>query len=293
MGVSQCPQRLLPDGGPPRTASGLTLADHLYYADMVALVTGGGRGIGQGVALRLAQEGWAVAVTARSSDQLQETVQRSAGRLIAVVADVADPTSVKNMVRRVEEELGSVTLLVNNAGTGDPLGPFWENEPDAWWRCQEVNLRGPMLCCREVLPGMIAGKNGRIINVVSGAGCQPFPDMSAYVTSKTALIRFSEQLAMELQPHGVSVFPIRPGIVRTAMVEGARHRLPFVQELLDAGKDVTPDVVAELVLFLASGKADVLSGRLFSVDEDVEEIVRLAQEVRRDDLYALRVRKLV
>jgi NAD(P)-dependent dehydrogenase (short-subunit alcohol dehydrogenase family) len=259
---------------------------------MVALVTGGGRGIGQGIALRLAKEGWAVAVTARSADQLQQTAQLAQGRMIAVAADVSDPNSVKAMAREVKEKLGSVTLLVNNAGAAGPLGPFWENDPDDWWRCQQVNLRGPMLCCREILPDMIAGRAGRIINVVSGAGCQPFADMSAYVTSKTALIRFSEQLALELEPHGVSVFPIRPGIVRTAMVEDARHRLPFVQQMLDDGMAVTPDVVADLVLLLASGRADALSGRMFSVDEDVEEIVSRAAEVRRDELYTLRVKKL-
>jgi NAD(P)-dependent dehydrogenase (short-subunit alcohol dehydrogenase family) len=259
---------------------------------MVALVTGGGRGIGQGVALRLAKERWAVAVSARSADQLTETVGRSEGRMIAVVADVADPDSVKAMVREVEGTLGRITLLVNNAGAAGPLGPFWENDSEDWWRCQQVNLRGPMLCCREILPGMIAGKTGRIINIVSGAGCQPFADMSAYVTSKTALIRFSEQLALELQPYAVSVFPIRPGIVRTAMVEASRDRLPFVQKLLDDGLEVTPDVVADLVLFLASGRADALSGRLFSVGEDVEEIVRRAPDVYRDELYALRVRNL-
>jgi NAD(P)-dependent dehydrogenase (short-subunit alcohol dehydrogenase family) len=127
---------------------------------MVALVTGGGRGIGQGVALRLAKQGWAVAVSARSADQLTETVGRSEGRMIAVVADVADPDSVKAMVREVEGTLGRITLLVNNAGAAGPLGPFWENDPEDWWRCQQVNLRGPMLCCREILPGMIAGKAG-------------------------------------------------------------------------------------------------------------------------------------
>lgn len=259
---------------------------------MVALVTGGGRGIGKGIALRLAEEGWAVAVAARSADQLEQTVQLGDGRMIAVTADVADPSSVKAMVRDVKARLGSVTLLVNNAGTGGPLGPFLENDPEDWWRCQQVNLRGPMLCCREFLPGMIAGKGGRIINVVSGAGCQPFPDMSAYVTSKTALIRFSEQLALELQPRGVSVFSVRPGIVRTAMVEQARHRLPFVQKLLDDGMEVTPDIVANLVLFLAAGRADALTGRVFSVGEDAEEIVRRSSEVYRDELYALRVRTL-
>ena len=149
-----------------------------------------------------------------------------------------------------------------------------------------------MLCCRQILPGMTARKNGRIINVVSNAGCQALPDMSAYVTSKTALIRFSEQLAVELQPYGVSVFAIHPGSVRTAMVEEARHKIPIIQEILDAGKAVTPDVAADLILFLASGQADALSGHFFSVDEDAKEIVRRASDVRGNNLYSLRVRKL-
>src|SRR5205807_8356366 len=96
---------------------GFISRNHLYWAGMVALVTGGGRGIGRGIALRLAKEGWAVAVTARSADQLQETVHQSDGRVIAVPADVADHESVKKMVLRVEGTLGRVTLLVNNAGT--------------------------------------------------------------------------------------------------------------------------------------------------------------------------------
>jgi NAD(P)-dependent dehydrogenase (short-subunit alcohol dehydrogenase family) len=258
---------------------------------MVALVTGGGRGIGQCVALRLAQEGWAVAVTARSADQLQETVRQSGHQVMAVTADVAAPESVKKMVYQVEEALGPVTLLVNNAGTGGPTGPFWENDPDQWWQSQEVNLRGPMLCCRQILPSMAARKSGRIINVVSLGGCQAVPDISAYVVSKTALIRFSEQLAIELQPHGVSVFAIHPGAVRTAMVEEARHKIPLIQQMLDA-RAVPPDVAAELVLFLASGQADALSGRFFSVDEDAKEIVRRASEVRGNDFYSLRMRTL-
>jgi NAD(P)-dependent dehydrogenase (short-subunit alcohol dehydrogenase family) len=198
---------------------------------------------------------------------------------------------VKALVRSAEYMAGPVDLLVNNAATGGPFGPFWESNPEAWWRCQEVNLRGPMLCCRELAPGMIARQAGRIINVVSGAGVQAFPDMSSYVVSKTALIRLSEQLALELKPHGISVFPIRPGLVRTAMAEEAREKLPYIQKLFDEGREVTPDVVANLVLTLASGIADSLSGRLFSVDDNVEQIVRRAEEVHAHALYLLRVRE--
>lgn len=257
---------------------------------MVALVTGGGRGIGRGIALRLAKEGWSVAITARSADQLSETMKAAEGRVFAVPADVSNRVAVKALLRAVDDSLGPVSLLVNNAATGGPFGPFWESNPEEWWRTQEINMRGPMLLCRELLNGMIARQSGRIVNVVSGAGCQAYADMSSYVVSKTALIRFSEQLALELKPHGISVFPIRPGLVRTAMLEEARPRLPFVQEMLDRGLENTPDAVAELVLTLASGAADSLSGRLFSVGDDVAEIVRRADQVIEGDLQLLRVR---
>jgi len=255
---------------------------------MVALVTGGGRGIGQGIALRLAKEGYTVAAVARSADQLAETVKLAAGPMLAVVCDVANPASVSAMAREVKEKLGPVDLLVNNAGIGDPFGKFWELDPEEWWHCQEVNLRGPMLCCREVLPSMVARRTGCIINVVSGAGNQAFPDMSSYVVSKTALVRFSEQLALELASDTIGVFPIRPGLVRTAMVEAALPRLPLIQKMFDDGLENNVDVVADLVLKLASGAANRLSGRLFSVGDNVDEIVRRADEIRKNDDRLLR-----
>jgi NAD(P)-dependent dehydrogenase (short-subunit alcohol dehydrogenase family) len=259
---------------------------------MTALVTGGGRGIGRGIALRLAKAGMAVAVSARSADQLDETVSMAGGKMIAVAADVADPPSARAMVREVEARLGPVDLLINNAGIGGPFGPIWEADADEWWRCQEVNLRGPFVCCREILPGMIARKSGRIINIVSGAGCQAFPDMSAYVAGKTALIRLSEQIAVEAAPHGVCAFALRPGIVRTAMLEEALPKMPILQKMLDDGREVSPDVVADLVLLLASGRADALSGRILSIYDDQNEILRRAADVVKDELYLLRVRAL-
>ena len=259
---------------------------------MTALVTGGGRGIGRAIALALANAGWSVAVTARSASELNETANLSPNRMLALPADITNPSDVRSTIQQTAKELGPIDLLVNNAGMAGPFGPFWENNPAEWWRNQEVNVLGPMLCCREVLPTMIARKSGRIINVASGAGCQPFPELSAYVVSKTALVRFSEQLAFELRPHGVSVFPIHPGTVRTRMVEESRVRLPYMQAILDRGADVPPEAAANLVLMLASGCADSLSGRFFSVNENVDEIIRRAEEVRSRDLYLLRLRNL-
>jgi NAD(P)-dependent dehydrogenase (short-subunit alcohol dehydrogenase family) len=255
---------------------------------MITLVTGGGRGIGRSIALALSRAGWSVAVTSRSRNELEETASAPQNRMLTVPADITNPAEVHAMTERVEKDLGPVDLLVNNAGMAGPLGPFWENDPAEWWRNQEVNLRGPMLCCREILPGMIARRTGRIVNVASGAGCRSFPEMSAYVVSKTGLIRFSEQLALELSRHGVSVFSIHPGTVRTRMVDESRARLAYIQAILDRGQDVTPDAAADLVLKLASGCADSLSGRMFSVTENVDEIVSRADEIRSRELYLLR-----
>ncbi len=145
---------------------------------------------------------------------------------------------------------------------------------------------------------MVAAGRGRIINVASGAGTLPIPYMSAYVSSKAALIRFSETLAGELKKPGVSVFSIQPGTVRTAMAEDllasteGRRWLPWFKQIFDEGQDVTADPATELVLFLASGKADALSGRFFAVPEDPAKVVERGGEVKRDDLYTLRMRGL-
>jgi NAD(P)-dependent dehydrogenase (short-subunit alcohol dehydrogenase family) len=262
---------------------------------MIALITGGGRGIGRAVALRLAKSGGSVAIAARSADELAETAaiaEAAGGRMLAVTADVACAEDVRTMVERTERELGPIDLLVNNAGAAGPMTPFWETDPEDWWRCQEVNVLGPMLCCRYVVPGMIGRHTGRIINLTSGAGTRAIPNLGPYAISKASVIRFSEQLALDLGPHGITVFPIRPGIVQTRMVESVRQNVPLVQSLLDQGRGVPPEATADLVEYLASGKADSLSGYLFSVQENWDEMVRRSEEIRREEMYVLRLREL-
>jgi NAD(P)-dependent dehydrogenase (short-subunit alcohol dehydrogenase family) len=190
-----------------------------------------------------------------------------------------------------------VDLLVNNAGAGGPIGPLAQTDPDDWWRCLEVNLRGPLLCARAVLPGMLARRRGRIVNVASGAGAQAIPYLSAYVVGKTALIRLTENLAAEVQGQGVSVFAIQPGTVRTAMAEAAltseagRRWMPWFREVFERGLDVPPGHAARLVLWLASGQADALSGHFFDVGDDVAGLAARAEEVRRKGVGLLRLRR--
>jgi len=267
----------------------------------IALVTGGGRGLGRAFAIGLAQARARVAVVARSADQVEETarmIRDAGGTAIAITADVSDPSSVSAMYREVERALGPVDVLVNNAGAGGPFGPTWEGSAEDWWRAFEVNVRGPFLTSHAVLPSMLARGRGRIINIASGAGTRPIPYMSAYVSSKGALIRFTEVLAVETQEYGVSIFAIQPGTVKTAMVEdvlntpGSERWFPWLRQILDGGQDVTTEPSTNLVLYLASGKADALSGRFFIVPEDPADVVGRADEVKRDDLYTLRLGRL-
>src|SRR6516164_7791947 len=146
---------------------------------------------------------------------------RPAGGALAIRCDVTCRREVAGMAAAVEEALGPVDLLVNNAGRFGPVGPLAATDPDDWWQALEVNLRGPLYCTRAVLPGMLARGYGRIVNVSSGVGLTAIPMLSAYVVSKTALYRLSENLAAETREHGVTVFAIDPGLVRTAISESA------------------------------------------------------------------------
>lgn len=264
----------------------------------VAIVTGGGRGIGRAIAQSLAAAGAAIAVLARSAKELEETValiQRAGGRARAFVADVTDRDAVTRAVRETEKTFGPVEILVNNAGAVKPLGPAWEGDPGEWWRTVEVNLRGPFLCTHAVLPGMVSRRRGRIINVSSGAGTIPLTYFSAYVASKTALIRFTECVAAETKPHGIAAFSISPGTVRTAMAEYSlgtaegQKWLPWFKQFFDEGLDVPAERPARLVLELASGKADALSGRMLSIADDLELLAQHVGEIERDNLLTLRM----
>jgi NAD(P)-dependent dehydrogenase (short-subunit alcohol dehydrogenase family) len=264
-----------------------------------ALVTGGGRGLGREMALHLAAAGAAVAVVARSAAELDETaaaVERSGGRVLPLVADVTDAAAVDRAVDAAERALGPLDLLVNNAGHGGDPGPVWELDPEAWWRTQEVNVRGTFLGTRAALARMVPRRRGRVINVSSRAGNVGIPYASAYVTSKTAVTRLTEIAAADARPHGVCVFAIEPGTVRTEMTrqllesDAGRRWLPWYREIFDTGRDATPDEGARLVLRLATGVADALSGRFISRADDLDALVRDAEAIVRDERLVLRLR---
>jgi 3-oxoacyl-[acyl-carrier protein] reductase len=241
-----------------------------------ALVTGGGRGIGANVARALAGDGWSVVVAARSRDEIDEVAREIGGR--AVELDVTSRDSVDRAVA----EAGDVDLLVANAGISSRDDRTWETDPDEWWRTFEVNVRGVYLCVRAVVPGMIERGGGRIVITGSGAAYLPGSSNAAYSASKAAVWRFGEVLAAQLAEHGIPVFVISPGLVRTAMTEDFGDNAPWTP----------PELAPELVRKLATGRYDALAGRYIHAEhDDVDELLARADEIRELDLNTIRLRR--
>lgn len=261
----------------------------------VALVTGGGRGVGRVIALALARAGARVAVASRTEAELEQVVaEAGASEMIPVVLDVTDERAVPTAVAHVEAQLGPTTLLVNNAGTLDAIGPLWEASPDSWRRDVETTLHGAFNLCRAVVPGMVERRRGRVVNVSSGMAVRAAPFQSAYAAANAALLSVTEALAAETATHGLAVFAITPGQMPTRLVQKLRDEPLGKRWLPDAvhGQWVPVERLERLVTLLASGRGDALSGRFIHALDDVEELVLRSEEVERQDLYAPRLRRI-
>jgi NAD(P)-dependent dehydrogenase (short-subunit alcohol dehydrogenase family) len=248
-------------------------------AGQVALVTGGGRGIGANIARELASAGMRVAVSARTRAQVDRVAAEIGG--LSVVADVSSEDDVTRMVDAAEQELGPIDLLVANAGIDAGDSAAWEVPAEEWWHVHEVNVLGVFLCCRAVLPGMLERKRGRIVITGSGASYLPGSTNSAYAASKAAVCRFGETLANQLAGR-VPVFPISPGLVRTEMTGRFPHDAPWTR----------PECAPRLVRALAGGRFDRLSGRYLHAEHDPpDQLERRIDAILEHDLNAIRLRR--
>ncbi len=233
----------------------------------VALVTGGGRGIGANIARELASAGARVAVAARTQSQVEDVARQIDG--LALEVDITDRGAVSRMVAETERHLGPIQLLAANAGIGNQDGATWELDPADWWRVLEVNVLGVHLCCRAVIPDMLERGKGRIVITGSGAAYLPGSGHTAYPASKAAVCRYGETLANELEGR-IPVFFFSPGLVRTAMLDDAPDDLPWT----------SPELAPRLVRVLASGRADALAGRYIHAEhDDIEDLIRRADEI--------------
>jgi NAD(P)-dependent dehydrogenase (short-subunit alcohol dehydrogenase family) len=255
------------------------LVDERTHAGRVALVTGGGRGIGAATARLLASQGAAVAVAARTEDEVVSVaaeIMARGGSAVPLVLDVADEDSVASGFEKARAELGSVTILVNNAGTpGVPL-PVAATEVAEWRRVFEINVTGAFLCAREALPQMAAGNWGRIVNVSSAASRHPLAGMAAYGASKAALDQLTRVLALEGEPYNIVTTGVYPGVVDTRMQEESRgfgpgligrqlHRM--FQGYRDFGMLRPPEEPADLISYLCTPAADRLNGHIIRLEQ--------------------------
>ncbi len=257
-----------------------------------AIVTGAGRGFGKAIAMRLAREGFAVALTARSEPQIAAVASEIGslgGRALAVGADVTDREAVFHVVEEAERRLGPITLLVNNAGVPGPFGPLWSVDPEEWWASQAVHIRAPVLFLRAVLPGMTQRRAGRIIIVSAKASRLVAANLSAYCVGKIAQTRIVEEVAIETGELGVCAFAIEPGFVFTELAAqtmnspDAQRWLPgMVARVRDKRDD--PNAATDLArcaqrcVDLASGRYDRLSGRYFEMTDDLDQALRALPE---------------
>ena len=247
----------------------------------VALVTGGGRGIGASIARELTDAGARVAVAARTRSQVEQVAAETGG--LALELDVTDRAAVERAVDETERELGPIDLLCANAGVGNNEDVLWESDPDAWWSTHQVNVFGVHLCCRAVIPRMLERAGGRIVITGSGAAYLPGAKNTDYTSSKAAVNRLGETLANSLEDTPVRGFVISPGLVRTEMTEG---------NFAGDAPWTPPELAPRLVRVLASGRADALAGRYIHAEhDDIEDLIHRADEIKANDLNAIRLQR--
>ena len=269
----------------------------------VAVITGAGRGIGKAIALAYAREGARLALAARSESELEQcvaAVEELGGEAISVRTDVTSQIATERLARRVAQHFGRIDVLVNNAGISGPVGPLQDNDIAEWVDTINVNLTGTFLVCRAVVPVMIEQGGGKIINL-SGAGvANAWSNMSAYCSSKAAVVRLTEVLAQELEGKGITVNALGPGSVHTTMwdkmtEDAAQAGAEFIHELglrVTSGGGASIDECAELAVWLASDESGGLSGRIISATADeFRSLPPQIPEIMEGDAYTLRVMK--
>ncbi len=238
--------------------------------DKIALVTGGGRGLGRAIALAFADAGADVVVASRTREEIEqvaESVRQKGRRALHVETDVADSTSVAGLIGKTLEEFGRVDILVNSAGVG------WTERIDqmtdeTWKWIVETNLTGTFYCCREALRSMIERRRGCIINLASVAGAKGPPGLGAYAASKSGVIALTRVLAVENARHNVRVNAIAPGYFRTDMNAAALDDPvvgPKIVKRIPMRRPGKPEEIGGLAVYLASDEASFVTGEVYSI----------------------------
>ncbi len=237
------------------------------FAGKVAIVTGGGSGIGEACATLLAQRGAQVLVADVAAEPAQRVASAIGDAALAHVVDVADPVACEAMVGAAVERFGRLDVAVNNAGIGGPQAPTGEYPLDGWEAVIAVNLSGVFHCLRAEIPAMLAGGGGAIVNMASILGSVGFARSVAYVSAKHGVVGMTRTAAIEYAPHGIRVNSVGPGFIETPLLAAASPEIVAgVAGLHPLGRLGRAEEVAELVAFLASDRASNTTGAYYVTD---------------------------
>ena len=262
----------------------MTDSQRAQAAGPVVTVTGAGRGIGREIALAFAETGARLVLAARTEPELEQTRELVAGRgaeAIVVLTDVTDPAQTTTMARAALDAFGAIDVLVCNSGIAGPTAPLWEIEPEQWRETMRVNVEGVYLCCRAVLPSMLARRQGSIIVIGSMTGKRPLHGRTPYSASKLALVGLVRTLSWETGPHRIRVNLISPGGVSgpriEAVIANQAASLQISEEESRArftasspmGRLTEPGEVAAAAVFLASPAAAGITGEDLNVSAGV------------------------
>lgn len=234
----------------------------------VAVVTGGARGIGRAISERLARDGAAIAIwdlREETAKEAAEAIVAAGGRAIGLGGDASNAADIKRNADATREALGPVSILVNNAGI-TRFEPFLSITEENWEQMMAVNLKGPFLCTKELLPDMLDAKWGRIINISSSSAQTGAKSMTHYVASKGGVIGLTRGLAIELVETGVTVNNVPPGFVRTPMLEESPVDIDTFAQSTPMKRAGRPENIAAAVAYLASEDADYVTGQTISVN---------------------------
>lgn len=267
-----------------------------------ALITGANQGIGLAIARAYVEAGASVCICARDVRLLEQAradiagLARKGQTILAQTADVSRRDHVDRLVTSTLEAFTRLDILVNNAGVQGPIGPLEDVDWAAWVRAIEINLFGPVLMCRALLPHFKSHHSGKILQLSGGGATNPMPRFSAYAASKTAVVRFVETLADEVRGDGIDVNAIAPGAVNTRLLEGVLAAGPdragkMIYERSRRQKQeggAPPERAAALAVFLGSPASDGITGKLLSAIWDSWETLGHRHDLRNTDVYTLR-----
>lgn len=242
------------------------MANNIDLKGRMAVVTGGAQGFGKAITQRFVASGARVAIWDRDTALAEKTAAAIGSNAVVVACDVTDPASVAKASDATVKALGRIDILINNAGIAGANAKTWETEVDEWRKVMHVNLDGPFICSRAVVPLMIAQNYGRIVNIASIAGKEGNPNAAHYSASKAGVIALTKSLGKELAGYDIAVNAVTPAAAKTAIFDQiTQEHIDFMLSKIPRNRFVTVEELASLVAWIASAENSFTTGAVFDI----------------------------